>query len=98
MTLLRAAAQQPVHAYLFVGPPGSGKRVALRSFAADLLTASAPAEPLLVLEASLLVLLARLLSVSPEAGGGGGGMSPWACCRALLSSSWLMPPLPSLSS
>ena len=44
VTLLRAAAQQPVHAYLFVGPPGSGKRVALRAFAADLLTASAPTD------------------------------------------------------
>jgi DNA polymerase-3 subunit delta' len=42
VSLLRAAAQRPVHAYLFVGPPGSGKRVALRAFAADLLTASAP--------------------------------------------------------
>jgi DNA polymerase III subunit delta' len=35
--LLRAAAQQPVHAYLFVGPPGSGRRSAARAFAAALL-------------------------------------------------------------
>jgi DNA polymerase III subunit delta' len=35
--LLRAAAQQPIHAYLFVGPPGSGRRRAARSFAAALL-------------------------------------------------------------
>ncbi len=34
---LQAALLQPVHAYLFVGPPGSGKRRAARAFAAALL-------------------------------------------------------------
>jgi DNA polymerase-3 subunit delta' len=34
---LRAAARSPVHAYLFVGPPGSGKRAAALAFAASLL-------------------------------------------------------------
>jgi len=34
---LRAAASKPVHAYLLVGPPGTGKRAAARSFAAALL-------------------------------------------------------------
>ena len=34
---LRAAAPSPVHAYLFVGPPGGGKRAAARAFAAALL-------------------------------------------------------------
>ena len=34
---LRAAAAAPVHAYLFVGPPGTGKRAAARAFAATLL-------------------------------------------------------------
>ncbi len=34
---LRATAQRPVHAYLFHGPPGSGKRAAARGFAAALL-------------------------------------------------------------
>ena len=34
---LRAAAVAPVHAYLFVGPAGVGKRTAARSFAAALL-------------------------------------------------------------
>ena len=34
---LRAAARSPVHAYLFVGPPGGGKRPAARAFAAALL-------------------------------------------------------------
>lgn len=34
---LRAAASSPVHAYLLVGPPGTGKRQAARSFAAMLL-------------------------------------------------------------
>jgi len=34
---LRAAAANPVHAYLLVGPPGSGKRAAARAFAALLL-------------------------------------------------------------
>ena len=36
---LRAAATSPVHAYLIVGPEGSGKRAAARAFAADLLAA-----------------------------------------------------------
>ena len=34
---LQAAAVSPVHAYLFVGPPGVGKRTAARAFAAALL-------------------------------------------------------------
>jgi len=34
---LAAAASTPVHAYLFAGPPGSGKRDAARAFAAALL-------------------------------------------------------------
>lgn len=34
---LRSAAQRPVHAYLLVGPEGSGKRAAARAFAAELL-------------------------------------------------------------
>jgi DNA polymerase-3 subunit delta' len=34
---LEAAAHRPVHAYLFVGPPGTGKMAAARSFAAALL-------------------------------------------------------------
>jgi DNA polymerase-3 subunit delta' len=34
---LRAAARNPVHAYLFRGPPGSGRRAAARAFAAALL-------------------------------------------------------------
>ena len=37
---LRAAASKPVHAYLFVGPPGSGKLAAAREFAALLLCPS----------------------------------------------------------
>jgi DNA polymerase-3 subunit delta' len=36
---LRAAAVRPVHAYLLVGPPGSGKRAAAVGFAALLLCA-----------------------------------------------------------
>ncbi|QGG96511.1 hypothetical protein [Actinomarinicola tropica] len=36
---LRAAAPSPVHAYLFVGPPGSGRRAAARAFAAEVLAA-----------------------------------------------------------
>jgi DNA polymerase-3 subunit delta' len=36
-SLLRASARNPVHAYLFVGPAGTGKRAAARSFAAALL-------------------------------------------------------------
>jgi DNA polymerase-3 subunit delta' len=34
---LQASVAAPVHAYLFVGPPGSGRRAAARAFAADLL-------------------------------------------------------------
>lgn len=38
---LRAAAEHPVHAYLLVGPAGSGKRAAARAFTALLLSAGA---------------------------------------------------------
>ncbi len=38
MAQLRAAAQAPVHAYLLVGPRGSGKRALAAAFAADLLS------------------------------------------------------------
>ncbi len=38
---LRAAARRPVHAYLLVGPPGSGTRAAARAFAAELLADAA---------------------------------------------------------
>ncbi|MFM7069426.1 MAG: hypothetical protein ACKOYM_08210 [Actinomycetes bacterium] len=38
---LRASVAQPVHAYLLVGPDGSGTREAARAFAADLLVAAA---------------------------------------------------------
>ncbi len=39
---LRAAVERPVHAYLFVGPEGSGKRVALRTFAGELFARGCP--------------------------------------------------------
>src|SRR6266542_427194 len=39
---LAAALAAPVHAYLFAGPPGSGKRAAARAFAAELLADGAP--------------------------------------------------------
>lgn len=38
---LRASATSPVHAYMFVGPPGTGKRDALLAFAAELFAAGA---------------------------------------------------------
>lgn len=41
---LRAAVSAPVHAYLFVGPAGSGRRAAARAFAAEVLAAGAPDE------------------------------------------------------
>ena len=41
---LRAAVAGPVHAYLFVGPAGSGKRTAARAFAAELLRGEATGE------------------------------------------------------
>lgn len=37
---LRAALRAPVHAYLFVGPPGSTKDAAARAFAAELISGS----------------------------------------------------------
>lgn len=37
---LRAAVATPVHAYVFVGPRGSGKRAAARAFAAEILAAA----------------------------------------------------------
>ena len=39
---LGAALAEPGHAYLFRGPPGSGKADAARAFAAELLAAGAP--------------------------------------------------------
>jgi DNA polymerase-3 subunit delta' len=41
VALLRAATADPVHAYLFLGPPGSGKDEAARVFAGELLAATA---------------------------------------------------------
>jgi DNA polymerase III subunit delta' len=41
---LRAATRSPVHAYLLVGPEGSGKRAAARAFAAGLLAQGASPE------------------------------------------------------
>jgi DNA polymerase-3 subunit delta' len=38
---LRAAVEQPAHAYLFVGPAGSGRRAAARVFAGELFAAGA---------------------------------------------------------
>lgn len=40
--LMRRAVESPVHAYLFTGPPGSGKRKAAARFAAELLIAASP--------------------------------------------------------
>jgi DNA polymerase III subunit delta' len=40
--LAAALATGPTHAYLFRGPPGSGKRAAARAFAAELLALGAP--------------------------------------------------------
>ncbi len=39
---LQAAVQAPVHAYLFVGPPGAGKMQAAKVFAGELLAAADP--------------------------------------------------------
>jgi len=39
---LRAASKQPVHAYLFIGPQGSGRRAAARAFAAAVLATGTP--------------------------------------------------------
>jgi DNA polymerase-3 subunit delta' len=41
---LAAAARTPVHAYLLVGPPGSGKRALARGFAAEVLAGEASGE------------------------------------------------------
>ena len=41
---LRGAVAAPVHAYLFVGPAGSGRRAAARAFAAELLAAGSADE------------------------------------------------------
>jgi DNA polymerase III subunit delta' len=42
LAALAAALASPVHAYLFAGPPGAGKRAAARAFAAELLAEGAP--------------------------------------------------------
>ncbi len=44
LAALRAAAVRPVHAYLFVGPAGTGKAAAALGFAASLLCPSQPAD------------------------------------------------------
>lgn len=44
VSALRAAAASPVHAYLLVGPEGSGKRTAAMAFAAELLSAGVDEE------------------------------------------------------
>lgn len=44
VALLRSAAASPVHAYMFVGPTGGGKRMAARAFAAELLSRAASGE------------------------------------------------------
>jgi len=41
---LQAAVDHPLHAYLFVGPEGSGKRAALRAFAGELFASGAADE------------------------------------------------------
>ncbi len=41
VAVLRAALRAPVHAYLLVGPPGSGRRAAARAFAGELLAEDA---------------------------------------------------------
>ncbi|MFZ4432772.1 MAG: hypothetical protein ACOYOQ_06190 [Microthrixaceae bacterium] len=41
VAFLRSAVEQPVHAYLFVGRPGAGSRVAARAFGGELLGRSA---------------------------------------------------------
>lgn len=41
IAVLRAALASPVHAYLLVGPPGSGRRAAARAFAGELLAVDA---------------------------------------------------------
>jgi DNA polymerase-3 subunit delta' len=45
VTQLKAAARRPIHAYLLVGPRGSGKRQLARAFAATLLAATAEDDP-----------------------------------------------------
>src|SRR4051812_14209034 len=42
LAALSAASVNPVHAYLLVGPPGTGKRTAAQSFAAALLCPNGP--------------------------------------------------------
>lgn len=42
VSALRAAARRPVHAYLLVGPPGTGRMAAARSFAAEILGGGDP--------------------------------------------------------
>ena len=44
---LRLAARRPVHAYLIVGPAGTGKRAAATNFAAALLCLAGPLLPAL---------------------------------------------------
>lgn len=77
---LRAAVASPVHAYLFVGPAGSGKRAALRAFAGELLLAAAdPAgdpDPLRIRSLAAAEQHPDLVVIDPEGTQFRGGKVP----------------------
>ncbi len=88
--LLRALAERPVHAYLLVGPHGSGKRATARAFAATLL-AQVSSDPD---RAARLALGGRhpdLIEVVPEGNLLRGGQQPDTEVSQLLREAALSP-------
>jgi DNA polymerase-3 subunit delta' len=88
--MLRALAEQPVHAYLLVGPHGSGKRAIARAFAATLL-AQVSSDPE---RAARLALQGRhpdLIEVVPEGNLFRGGQQPDTEVSQLLREAALAP-------
>ncbi|HVX16683.1 MAG TPA: hypothetical protein VHA73_01510 [Acidimicrobiales bacterium] len=76
--LLQRASAEPSHAYLFVGPSGSGKRAALRAFAAEVLVRAAPpgADPERVRRLALAEQHPDFVVVDPEGTQFRGGRAP----------------------
>lgn len=90
VSLLQAMSANPVHAFLFLGPHGSGKRALARAFAATLISAVAK-DPV---RAARLALAGRhpdLIEIAPEGNMLRGGRQPGNEVSQLLREAALSP-------